>query len=317
MISETLPSRRPEAPRLARAVVLVNANAGEVLQQGRDAFVAEIGRLFAAEGVEAEVVAVDGRRLAQEARALAKRRPDAPLIVAGGDGTVSRLLPILASLKRPVGVLPLGTLNLLARDLGLEGGTAALVAGLAGAAPRRIDLGEVNGAPFHSNVGLGFLARMAREREGARRRYPFSKAFGFAVAAVRALLGSRAIEVTLEVDGRAMVERADAVLITNNHFEGSPWVRPRLDEGLLEVHLLRDEGFIARLRAATAVWSGRWRELPTLRSSSCRRVVIHRQGRRTSAVAIDGEIQRLDHPVTVEVAPLALSVLAAEPKEGS
>jgi hypothetical protein len=83
------------------------------------------------------------------------------------------------------------------------------------------------------------------------------------VAAVRALIRTLPIEV--EVDGCYERQVAGAVLVTNNVFEGSPWRRPRLDEGMLEVHLLAAPGFVARTRAALAVMTGE-SSRPILRS---------------------------------------------------
>ena len=299
-------------PARQRMIVLVNASAGEILQRGGPAFAQQLTDLFRSAGVDADVNLVKGKHLAAKLRDLAAAHPTAQLVVAGGDGTISRLLPSLRLLRRTVGVLPLGTLNLLARDLGLGGTVHELVTGLTTATARPIDLGEVNGVPFHSNAGLGFLSRMAREREETRQRYPFSKAIGFAIAATRAMLLTKPVEVLMEVDGRMVQEVADAVLVTNNHFEGSPWTRPRLDQGLLEVHLLRAGGLRGRVAAAVSVWRGTWRELETLRSLTCRRVVINRRGKRSSTVAMDGEIRRFTHPLTFQSLPGALQVLAAD-----
>lgn len=310
--SEKAPTVSPQ-----RLTVLVNASAGELLQRGKSTFAASLQQMLGERGAEARVTLVKGRHLSKKLGEMAAAEPDAQLVIAGGDGTISRLLPVLQSLDRPVGILPLGTLNLLAGDIGTGGTVETAASALTQARPRRIDLAEVNGVPFHSNAGLGFLSRMAREREGARQRYPFSKAIGFGIAAMRAMLLTRPIEVLIDVDGRTITEVADAVLVTNNHFEGSPWVRPRLDEGLLEVHLLREGGVRGRMAAAFAVWRGTWRTLPSLHSVTCRKVVINRKGKRTSTVAMDGEVRRMNNPLIFKSLPGALHVLATEPAETS
>jgi diacylglycerol kinase family enzyme len=84
---------------------------------------------------------------------------------------------------------------------------------------------------------------------------------------------------------------------------------------LLEVHLLRAGGLRGRMSAAFAVWRGNWRELPALRSVTCRKVVIKRRGKRSSTVAMDGEIRRLKHPLTFQIMPRALHVLAPLPEQ--
>jgi diacylglycerol kinase family enzyme len=308
----------PETRRLdRRMIVLVNANAGEVLQRRGRPFQQKLQEGFAAVGILADVRLIKGRHLARTLRDVASLEPGAEIVVAGGDGTISRLLDDILAIRRPVGILPLGTLNLFARDLGIGGTSEEAIRNLVHADQRQIDLADINGIPFHSNAGLGFLSRMAREREGTRRHFPFSKLVGFGIALTRALLLTRPIEITIEADGLLAKEVADAVLITNNHFEGSPWTRPRLDEGLLEVHMLRAEGLRGRLAAAYAVWRGKWRELPSLRSITCRRVIVQRKGKRFSTVAMDGEVRRLRNPLTINARPLALSTLAPEPADRS
>ena len=67
-----------------------------------------------------------------------------------------------------LGVLPFGTMNLFARDLGMPADVREAVAALSDVAPRRIDLAEINGRPFHTLSGLGFFSQMARAREETR-----------------------------------------------------------------------------------------------------------------------------------------------------
>jgi diacylglycerol kinase family enzyme len=212
-------------------------------------------------------------------------------------------------------VLPLGTLNLLARDLGMSTDLQANLAFIATQNSRPIDLGEVNGRLFHSNAGLGFFAMMAREREVARRRFPFSKAMGFAFAALRTTLFSKTITVELEVAGQSVTMATDAVLVTNNRFAGTPWRRASMDEGLLEVHTLQAPGLLARLRAAIAVARGTWRDLPSLTSFTAPNVTLTRRGRTRAIVAIDGEIHRLANPLrfTVRQAALPLPGMVTPP----
>ncbi len=296
---------------LSSVIVVINARAGEVLQTGAERFANDVRDHFAEEGVDAEVVTASGKDISTAVERATRTRPDVPLIVAGGDGTLSRGLPLLVDRTAPSGILPLGTLNLLASDLGLAGTVRENITRLARARIISVDLATLNGVPFHSNVGLGFLSRIARDREQSRRKYPFSKTFGFAVAAVRALVATRPIHVEVEVNGQRASEIADAVLVTNNHFGGSPWHRARIDEGLLEVHLLRSGGLAQRIATVFAIWRGTWRELDTLRSFTATEVTIRRKGKRRLTVAADGELFVTSNPINVRILPRRLSLLAA------
>ena len=311
----TSPAASPrEAGDRPNFIAVVNARAGEVLQSGQSAFGDAIVQAFDKIGVSCDVRFVKPRNLAQAVDEAVRSGPDA-LLVAGGDGTVSRLLPHLAAAGIPVGLLPLGTLNLLARDIGLEGPLEDMLAQLARVQPAMVDLGEVNGNLFHSNAGLGFFARMAREREGARQAIPFSKMLGFTLAAVRSVWLHRPITIDLTVDGVIQTCVADALLVTNNHFHGSEWRRDRLDTGTLEVHMLQAAGFWARARAAIAVYRGTWRALPHLTSMTVTTLTVRRRGRSRSTMALDGEVYRMRNPIRFQSKPAALELIAGTPRQ--
>jgi diacylglycerol kinase family enzyme len=289
--------------------VLVNARAGSVLQQGANAFSAKITDAFAKSGTEATVSMVSAAELARMLHR-ANQASSGLTILAGGDGTISGLLPEMLKSRRHFGILPLGTMNLLGRDLGLSGNPEQDAQMLAQGKLRWIDLAVANGKYFHSIAGLGFFAMMARERENARALFPFSKALGFLWAGAKTVLSSRTILVDLEIDDIAVTVEADAVLVTNNHFDGNPWSRARLDAGSLEVHVLQAKGYRGRIQAVLAVIAGRWRQLPTLKTYQTTHLTLTRRRKRRSTVAMDGELRRLENPIVFRIEPAALGVIA-------
>jgi diacylglycerol kinase family enzyme len=300
---------RGAADGAPRFIALVNARAGEVLQRGESTFALAITEGFASLGVTCEVRFVPPRRMAEALREADAEKPDAVLI-AGGDGTVNHLLGAMTRAAAPIGLLPLGTLNLLARDLGLSGPVADILPKLAGLSLRSVDLAEVNGHLFHSNAGLGFYVRMAREREYARQTLPFSKLLGLAVASLRSVWAHRPVAVDITVDGHVETHLADAVLVTNHHFEGADWRRERLDTGLLEIHMLRATGLLGRLRAGISVYRGTWRALPHLQSRSASSITVRRHGRSRSTITLDGEVFRVRNPMHFQSRIAALHLIA-------
>lgn len=296
------------------AAVLVNANAGAVLQMGADHFCQTIRHAFAQSAVEAEVHVVKARQLRDRLTRLIGESHDL-VVVSGGDGTVSEMLPELIGAPMPVAVLPLGTLNLLASDLGLVQDVAGNIAAIADGRAVAVDVGTLNGKPFHSISGLGFFGMMARERERARRRFPFSKSLGFLWAALRTLLFSRTMHVDIVADGEHRHYVADAVLVTNNRFEGTPWRRAALDRGKLEVHMFEAKGLGGRLRAVLAVVRGRWRELPNLETIETEELCLTRRRRKRMLVSTDGELRLMRGPLRYTIVPRALKVLGAQPEQ--
>lgn len=106
--------------------------------------------------VDAEVELVSGEQLAG---ALSAQTECDVVVVGGGDGSISAAAQILADTGKPVGVLPMGTLNHFAKDLGIPLELERAAATIARGVTREVDLGEVNGRIFINNSSIGFYAR--------------------------------------------------------------------------------------------------------------------------------------------------------------
>lgn len=288
---------------MPRTLVLLNARAGTLLDRGADQVRRDL------EGLRGEQVELQLLRPRQLTRAIAAaaQGPHDTVIVGGGDGSVSCAVNALAGSDKVLGVLPLGTMNLLARDLGMPTDLGAAAAALATATPRRIDLAGLNGRAFHSLSGLGFFSQMARAREEVR-GHPLGRLASVGLAALRALRRAGRFDLEISVDGR--VERVDAlaVLVTNNRFNRE-WRRPQLDAGVLELHIAEDAGAMGLLKASADLLTGGWRDNPGIRSIVARELTISHLRRRTWA-ATDGELAREHVPLRYTVAPRALTVLA-------
>jgi len=291
-------------------IVVVNARAGTVLEAGAEAFAQRIVAAFEANGSTAEIRLVHPREV-DDALSLAIEDADCVPVIAGGDGTINGVLPVLLQASRPVGILPLGTVNVLGRDLGLAGSLEFQIAALCEGEPVMMDIGSVNDRLFHSLSGMGFFSLMARHREYARRRFPFSRTVAFVVAAARSILFTRAITVDIHsTAGRSVVE-ADAVLVTVNSFEGAEWRRSRLDGGVFEVHILNAGGLYSRSKAALSVVSGKWRTSSNLTSFTASEVTLTRRDKRRGHITFDGEVERKAGPLVYKLLPAAVRLIAA------
>lgn len=297
-----------------RHTVIVNARAGTVLEAGAEAFAARMTAAFEAHGCSADVNIVHPREI-DDALALAIADAESIPVVAGGDGTINGVLPLLLKAERPVGILPLGTVNVLGRDLGLYGVLEAQIEALCKGEPVTMDIGKINDDRlFHSISGMGFFSLMAREREHARRRFPFSRAAAFAFAATRSILFTRAIKVEIRIGGTSRQVEADAVLVTINSFDGADWKRSRLDGGVFEVHILKSGGLYSRCKAAISVVSGRWRDSPHLQSFTGEEVTLIRRDKRRGHITFDGEVERKAGSLAYRLLPRAVRVIAARPQ---
>src|SRR4051794_12230010 len=254
---------------MRRILVLLNGRAGTLLDSGTEHVKDALSGALSARAQRLDIRVLKPRAI-QPAVAEARDSDYDTIIVGGGDGSASCAAGALAGSDKTLAVLPFGTVNLLGRDLGLPPDVDAAITALATAQPRRIDLASVNDRMFHSLSGIGFFSQMARAREETR-GHPLGRFGSLIFAAMRALRRSGRFRFELEIDGRALAVDALAVLVTNNRF-GPDWRRPRLDEGVLEVHIAEDSSALGMLKATTDLLTGAWRESPGIRSITAREV---------------------------------------------
>lgn len=211
------------------------------------------------------------------------------VVLGGGDGTLNAALPGLVTTGLPLGVVPLGTANDLARTLGipLDPAEAARVA--AGGRVRRIDLGEVNGLPYLNVASVGFGVDLTRAlTRDSKRRWGV---LGYAVAGLRALRRLKPFRAVIVHDGEPQVSRTVHVAVGNGrHYGGGMTVSEdaRIDDGRLDVYSLEVDGFWRLVRLLPALRSGRhgrWAEVRTLSGDE-----ITIRTRRSRSVNADGEI---------------------------
>jgi len=294
--------------------VILNARAGTLLDKGGDDPGGMVARAFEAAGQPVDVVLCQADAINECLDEAVKSNAEA-VIVGGGDGTVSMAVERLAGTGTALGILPFGTLNLLAKDIGIPIEFEAAVKALATAKPRQIDLAEINGRPFHTLSGVGFFSEVARAREEVRGlKLPLGRYIAVGVSAFRALKRVRPMKLDLDVDGLHRSVEAYALLVTNNAFTGPGWSRPDLDEGMLEVHVGHDTTLADKLKAGADLITDAWRDNPEIESFKARRLSIVRGERTKLWTATDGEVRREKAPLRYSIRPRGLSVLAPEQK---
>jgi diacylglycerol kinase family enzyme len=243
------------------------------------------------------------------AGAVAEALSDGRVVVAaGGDGTVNAVVQHVAG-RGTLGVLPLGTLNHFARDLGLRDPEVALEA-LRRGESRPIDVGTVNGTFFVNNTGLGLYPEGVRERERSEDRW--GKLAASIGAASRLLRTARPLVGSIEADGDRRALFAWVVFVGNNRFGTTPGrlgARTRLDEGVLDVAVVTARRkATSRARAAWRLARGKpWPSRRLVRTEA-RRVVVRLSGP-PRPVSLDGEQTGPADRVEVGLVPGGLRVV--------
>jgi diacylglycerol kinase family enzyme len=231
------------------------------------------------------------------------------LAIAGGDGSVATVAGVAVEREVPLVVVPVGTLNHFARDLGLDLARplSALDAFYA-SHERRVDVGRVNGRLFINNVSLGVYADMLGD-PGYRQ-----DKLGVAQAKLQAALSDRELRRTLRIapPQEAPLESVLAVVVSNNPYELARWdrlgQRHRLDTATLQVSVLDastlDE--LERLLAGTLLGAIEFR--PALRHWTSEHLEMGVHGEKVRA-GVDGEPTTFEAPLRFSVDPGALRVL--------
>ena len=231
------------------------------------------------------------------------------ILAAGGDGTVSSVADALVGTETPLGIVPLGTANVLAGELGIPFDLDAACAVVAGDhALTRIDAMEMGGKHYVTQVGVGLDAVMIRDTSGEHKRR-FGRVAYLWTAATR-LIGIQPRRFTLTVDGSTTRARASQVLVANSGTLGSrpfrwgPDIRP--DDGRLDVCIIRARTVFDFLRLGWHFVLGQHRRSPGVKYLPASRSVTIAT-RRPMPVQADGEIVGRT-PVTVHVVPGAVRV---------
>jgi YegS/Rv2252/BmrU family lipid kinase len=289
--------------------VILNANAGTANATGVTA--EALDGLFEANGLSAVVDARNdldlGERIAD-----AMASPASTIVAAGGDGTITALAAALVGTDKHLAILPLGTVNALAKDLSVPLDLQSAVAALATGLSQRIDVGEVNGRVFLHKVVVGLIPGVAAGRERIRGRQDTSAKIGFLRYFFRRLARSKRMAVVIEPsEGDRRVERVQALAVASNSYDeglGQFFSRQSLDKGTLTLYVLRHFTVRDFIRLTTGMLLGHWRDDAALSVESVKGVTIDMR-KDLLRVMVDGEVETLRTPLEFTIRPKALSVI--------
>ncbi len=290
----------PDTPRRALLVVNEKSRSGAAAGQ-------QVAAALEAAGITVE----QAPRAAPEALTDLIRRAAGSVdcvVVGGGDGTMNAALPGLIETGLPLGIVPLGTANDLARTLGVPADPAQAAKIIAAGHLRPVDAGDVNGHPYFNVASIGFgvdltraLTRDAKQRWGK---------LGYLIAALRVLSRMRPFHATITIGGSSHRSRTVHLAVGNGrHYGGGLTVSEdaAIDDGRLDVYTLEVEGALALLKLLPwmkAGSHGRWAEVETMAGQE---VLVETS--RPRSVNADGEIKTRT-PAHFRVLPGAVRVYA-------
>jgi len=294
---------------MARVPVLLNCNAGAA---GSDPKIGEkVADALTKAGFDAEVELIDGGKCEVRCRALVERGARL-IVVGGGDGTVSAAASALVGSETLLGILPVGTLNHFARDLGISTNIEEAIKLIASRPERRVDVAEMNDRLFINNSAIGLYPLMVIDRDLQRVRLGRSKRLAMIVASLRTLARFNHQRLTLTVNDQQARIDTPLLFVGNNEYRtdiGAAGQRESIEDGELSVYVMRKKTRRGLIAASIRSLLNRSRPDDMVRIEGVERLCVSSR-KRQLAVSLDGEVVRAEPPLDYKIRKKALRVIA-------
>jgi diacylglycerol kinase (ATP) len=236
------------------------------------------------------------------------------IIVAGGDGTMSAAAEALVQTGLPLGILPSGTANDLARTLGIPEDPHKAAEIIAAGHTRRIDVGEVNGHYFFNVASIGLAADLAAKltKQGKKR---FGR-LSYALAAIKVLAEARAFTAEIINKGETTRVRTMQIAIGNGRFYGGGMTvesSALINDGHLDLYSLEVDEVWKLALMLGSFRSGKHGIWDEVRTARCTSFEINTRG--PQPINLDGELKTFT-PARFDIHPKAVTVFAPEAEAG-
>jgi diacylglycerol kinase family enzyme len=238
------------------------------------------------------------------------------VVVGGGDGSIGTVASVLAGSGVSMGILPLGTLNHFARDLGIPFVVEQAVAVLAAGHTHAVDLGEVNGRTFINNSSIGIYPLLVLDRERRRALHGLPKWLAMIPATFRALKHFPRRRLRIKAAGSTQPYRSPLLFVGNNEYQITPRAlgqRERLDTGELYFYVARTQSRLGLVWLSLRAIFGRTDQVHDLRIFKVTEGDVDAHTSRL-LVACDGEVEVMRPPLRYRSKPGQLRVFTPAPE---
>lgn len=289
--------------------VIVNRTGGTAASRG-EKLEEELKTAFADAGVAIDLQLFDGCEVQQAVERVAGQPF---VVVGGGDGTLGGAAGILAKTDSALGILPVGTRNHLARELGIPLDLPGAAKLIADKPERKIDLARVNGEAFVNNASIGLYPSLVRRRDVASKRRGLPKWLATIPATAGALANLRNDRLSLDTpDGKQML-KTPMLFVGNNRYAleaGKIGIREALDGGALALYAVAAKSAAGLAAFALRTIIGRANpDLDFAALGEMPAFTVNGPGQ-TIFIALDGEVKSLSLPLEFEIEPRGLTVIA-------
>ena len=293
-----------------RVVVIVNRASGSEQAPGED-FAAH----FKSHNIDPVILAAaSGEELEQHVKRATEERAKA-VVVAGGDGTINTFAQALSGSDVPLGIIPSGTFNYVARNFGIPQEAEQAIAVIAGQQAIAIDAPNVNGYVFLNNASLGLYALAIQQRERQQARFGRRRWVAFAAALYAVMRPGRRLDIAVESDGQIRHFRTHILFVGNNARQLEDYNLKGADclaRGQLVFHITKPRTRRGLLWLALRLLVGATTQADELESFCASSVTISARRRRSLRVVLDGELVRLALPLNFSIQRNALKLITPQ-----
>lgn len=243
---------------------------------------------------------------------------EARIIIGGGDGTLMHLAPFFINQNIAMGVLPLGTMNFYAKDIGFVDDFAAAIAQNSNLKERVIDVGCLGGHIFLYCVSIGLIPEASKVREEMRDAPLFLTRMVMLKTLFQELKALRHKSLKLIPEDGGKPIKCKAAVISNNSLKGEGlgftegFRHQDLRDGVLEANVTSPLKVTSFLRICFSILIGKWKAHPLIRSVRSPGFELQNHHDKT-LVAIDGETMEMEMPLQFSIRPKALKVWIPSP----
>lgn len=285
-----------------RALLLINSNS----RQGQERYQEAINCL---NELGLEIITESTEHPTQLGTVIRRYQQQIDLvIVGGGDGTLNATIEAIIETQLPLGILPLGTANDLARTLAIPNSLPEACQIIASGNLRRIDLGSVNGKYFFNVASLGLSVKITQQlTKEIKRRWGI---FAYAAIAFQVIWKSRPFSAEIRVNNESIHVKTVQIAVGNGRYYGGGMAvvhDAAIDDQRLDLYSLEIDHWWQILPLLPAMRQGRHIDWPNVRALEGQEFTIYT--RKPHSINTDGEITT-HTPAVFRVIPQAIAVLA-------
>ncbi|MEO8211152.1 MAG: diacylglycerol kinase family protein [bacterium] len=290
-----------------KIAIITNESSGTISTEEKEKLIKDA---FKDINVQFELFILKNSEMQKKVKELIQSNVDV-IAAGGGDGTVSLIAELLSGSDKTLGVLPLGTLNHFAKDLGIPQDLKKAVEVLSKGNIKKIDIAEVNGKRFINNSSIGLYPHIVKKRDKDQKIKNRSKWVAMFFAAIETLKSFSKYNVTIITEGNSTNISTYFVLVGNNKYKMeffNPGIRDRLDEGLLTLSISKSQTRWGMVRLSFKAIFNALQNENDFEMYFVEEVTL-KTSKKNLVISMDGEVVNVTSPLNYKILPKQLSVI--------